>query len=32
MCPAYKDLDKMVNAGTVKETVDGGKVTYRKVW
>lgn len=29
---SYKDLDKMVNAGTVKETVDGGKVTYRKVW
>ena len=29
---SYADLDKMVNAGTVKETVDGGKVTYRKVW
>lgn len=29
---SYKDLDKMVNAGTVKETVDGSKVTYRKVW
>jgi len=29
---SYKDLDKMVNAGTVKETVDGGKVTYKKVW
>ena len=29
---SYKDLDKMVNAGTVKETVDGDKVTYRKVW
>ena len=29
---SYADLDKMVNAGTVKETVDGGKVTYKKVW
>lgn len=29
---SYSELDKMVNAGTVKEVVDGSKVTYKKVW
>ncbi|WP_458408058.1 hypothetical protein [Anaerotignum sp.] len=29
---SYAELDKLVEAGTVKEVVDGSKVTYKKVW
>lgn len=29
---SYSDLDKMIDAGTVKEVVDGSKLTYKKVW
>lgn len=29
---SYADLDKMIDAGTVKEEVNGSKVTYKKVW
>ncbi|MGN0136748.1 hypothetical protein [Anaerotignum sp.] len=29
---SYSDLDKMIDAGTVKEEVNGSKLTYKKVW
>ncbi|MCI5678902.1 MAG: hypothetical protein MR278_02805 [Bacteroidales bacterium] len=29
---SYSDLDKMIEAGTVKEEVNGSKLTYKKVW
>ena len=29
---SYAELDKLIEAGTVKEEVNGSKVTYKKVW
>ena len=29
---SYADLDKQIDAGTIKEEVNGSKVTYKKVW